>query len=221
MKIWLVTIGEPVPTDEDSPRLHRNGILSEYLLAAGHEVFWWNSTFDHTRKKHRFNRDTTVEIAKGYKIRFLRSTGYISNISVGRKIDHLILALKFYKQAGLTQKPDIILCSMPPVLLTFFAVRFAKKHGIPIVIDLRDKWPDIFADAVPKQFRFIASPFLYPLKSALAWACKNATSLTGMTDKFVEWCILQQTGGAVTTPGANPVPRIKAFPLVTKLSRHQ
>ena len=31
MNVWLVTIGEPVPISENKLRLHRTGILFDYL----------------------------------------------------------------------------------------------------------------------------------------------------------------------------------------------
>lgn len=187
MKVWFVTVGEPAPIDGENPRLLRNGILANYLLERGHEVLWWNSTFDHTHKKHRFNCDTNVKVANNYTIRFLHATGYQKNISPKRLLDHFILGLKFGQQAPDYPKPDVMLCSMPPVFLSFRAVQYAKKNGIPILLDLRDKWPEIFAEAFPEKYRYLASPFLYPLKKMLSYSCKNATALTGMTENFVQW----------------------------------
>lgn len=187
MKVWFVTVGEPAPIDGENPRLLRNGILANYLLERGHEVLWWNSTFDHTHKKHRFNCDTNVKVADNYTIRFLHATGYQKNISPKRLLDHFILGLKFGQQAPDYPRPDVMLCSMPPVFLSFKAVQYAKRNGIPILLDLRDKWPEIFAEAFPEKYRYLASPFLYPLKKMLSYSCKNATALTGMTENFVQW----------------------------------
>ncbi|GAI08595.1 unnamed protein product, partial [marine sediment metagenome] len=50
MRIWLITIGEPLPSDNNNDRLYRTGILAKLLIQRGHEVVWWTSTFDHVRK---------------------------------------------------------------------------------------------------------------------------------------------------------------------------
>src|SRR5688572_12390199 len=52
IKVWLVTAGEPLPLGKQEQRLLRAGLLARYLVAAGHEVTWWTSTFDHTSKLH-------------------------------------------------------------------------------------------------------------------------------------------------------------------------
>ena len=43
MIVWLVTVGEPLPTDPGSPRLLRAGILAGLLAEKGHVVHWWSS----------------------------------------------------------------------------------------------------------------------------------------------------------------------------------
>ena len=43
MRIWLITVGEPLPTD-GAERLLRAGILADMLSAKGHDVVFWTST---------------------------------------------------------------------------------------------------------------------------------------------------------------------------------
>jgi len=63
MKIWLVTIGEPVPVHEGvRDRLCRTGYFAHLLANHGHNVVWWTSTFDHFRKKHLFEADTFLPV---------------------------------------------------------------------------------------------------------------------------------------------------------------
>ena len=54
MKIWIVTIGEPTLLDSKNPRLLRSAILANKLTEKEVDVTFFNSTFDHTQKKHRF-----------------------------------------------------------------------------------------------------------------------------------------------------------------------
>jgi len=51
MRIWLVTIGEPLPIDGSNERLYRMGIIANLLVKKGHKIIWWSSTFNHVRKK--------------------------------------------------------------------------------------------------------------------------------------------------------------------------
>ena len=38
MRVWLVTIGEPLPIDGTNERLCRTGILANMLVKRGHKV---------------------------------------------------------------------------------------------------------------------------------------------------------------------------------------
>jgi hypothetical protein len=53
MRVWLITVGEPLPLDGPGERMLRTGILAAFLAARGHEVVWWSSSFDHVRKRQR------------------------------------------------------------------------------------------------------------------------------------------------------------------------
>ena len=44
MKIWIVSDGEPLPTDSDNVRLRRMGNLTRILDQQGHKVVWFLQT---------------------------------------------------------------------------------------------------------------------------------------------------------------------------------
>ena len=53
MNIWIVSDGEPLPTDNDNVRLRRMGNLTRILDQQGHKVVWFSSNFDHYNKRFR------------------------------------------------------------------------------------------------------------------------------------------------------------------------
>jgi glycosyltransferase involved in cell wall biosynthesis len=189
MRIWLITIGEPLPTDGPGERLLRTGILAKMLSNAGHEVLWWTSSFDHVRKTHRVIQDSNIQISNNYRVLMLRSNGYKRNISLARLMDHRQHAHRFKLLAPFEPTPDVILCSMPTIELSRVAVQYAVTHGIPIALDIRDLWPDIFLNHAPSWTRGLARLLLQPLFRDLRWACSRATAITGITDPIVEWGI--------------------------------
>ncbi len=186
MIVWLITIGEPLPIDKKD-RLHRTGILAKLLVTKGHRVIWWTSTFDHVRKEHRFNRDTYYKVANNFEIKLLHSIGYRKNISLSRFINHYLIARSFLKNASEVTKPDIILCSLPTLELSLSAVRYGKKMDIPVVLDMRDMWPEVFLDFIPYWAKGIAKIIFSPMYSTLHKACNDATCITGITQGYVEW----------------------------------
>ena len=117
MKIWIVTIGEPTLLDSKNPRLLRSAILANKLTEKEIDVTFFNSTFDHTQKKHRFSKNTEIKHKEFLKYFFLKSTGYKKNISLLRLIDHFFIARNFKKVINKLALPDLIFCSMPTIEL--------------------------------------------------------------------------------------------------------
>ena len=206
MRIWLVTIGEPLPTDGAGTRLLRTGILASRLAARGHDVFWWTSAFDHNRKTRRVHADSTVQLGPNVTARLLSSPiGYKRNISVARLANHYHLALKFRRQAEGEAVPDIILSSLPTAELSLEAVRYGRRRGIPVVLDARDMWPDLLIEAIPRALRWMARPVIAHLQQVIGEACRGATAILGITPAFVQWGL----GYAGRLPSAQDI----AFPL--------
>jgi len=189
MRIWLIQRAESTPHDEGGDRrLMRTGILADLLQKKGHEVVWWTSAFDHVSKKKRYQQSTRVTVNKNYYIHYLKSFGYKRNISISRYIDDQVLAKNFKKEINLDKnKPDIILTSVPSVEMSHVVVRYANQHKIPIVLDIRDLWPDIFLEFFPNTFGWLINILTIPMRNKLIDICKNTTSISGITEEFVKW----------------------------------
>ena len=221
MRIWLVTVGEPLPTDGSNERLLRTGILADVLVRKGHEVLWWTSAFDHVRKAHRAGEDTFVSLAGNYRLGMLRSCGYRRNISLARLSDQRELARKFMVYAHREPAPDVILCSMPTIELCREAVRYAKKSGIPVVLDIRDLWPDVIVEIAPPWARLAARWFLSSLFRDLREACAGATALIGITDPIVEWGVRYAGRPRRGLDRAFPLGYVERIPLPGEMEKAQ
>jgi glycosyltransferase involved in cell wall biosynthesis len=187
IKVWLINSAEATPLDEGNIRLRRTPLLARALLERKHEVLWWNADFFHATKKHRFGKDKTVEIEPHYTIRFLHGPGYKKHVSFSRFWDHRIIAQKFLQESENIEKPDIILCSLPTLDLANAATKYGQKYHVPVVLDIRDLWPDIMIESVPTLIRPIAKLGLISYEQMAIKACRAATIFTGNTPKFVEW----------------------------------
>lgn len=100
MRIWLITVGEPLPTDGGNVRLLRTGILAGLLEAAGHDVVWWSSSLNHAAKTQRFPEYTTLKLGPRFEIKLLHAAGYTRNVSLRTIIHHHRTARKFAAAAG-------------------------------------------------------------------------------------------------------------------------
>ena len=93
MKIWLLTIGEPIIKQKQKLRLHRTGIFAKYISQnSDHHVTWFTSTFNHFLKKHEYDSDHIYNYNDNLKVISFKGRGYKSNISFSRIIDHYQIA---------------------------------------------------------------------------------------------------------------------------------
>ena len=115
------------------------------------------------------------------------------------------LRISFQALAPNHPRPDIILCSYPPIELSLAAVTFGNKYQVPVVLDMRDMWPDIFVDHVPRLLRPVAKLAAAQMYRDAAKACAGATAITGITEAFVDW--------GLTKGKRRRSPWDKAFPM--------
>jgi glycosyltransferase involved in cell wall biosynthesis len=187
MRVWLVTVGEPLPTDGGTDRLLRAGILADLVHRRGHDVTWWTSTFDHVRKHHRFESDTTLDIKPGYRMILLHGAAYTKDVSLRRIANHWGTARAFARLAEAEVPPDVVLCSLPTLELSVAATAYGRRHGVPVLLDVRDLWPDVIVDYAPRPARWLARLLLAPMERQARAACRAATGVLGTTPEYVEW----------------------------------
>jgi len=185
LKIWLIKVGEQLPIENN--RKMRTALLAEELLDRGASVLWWTSTFDHFKKKWLFPNDKEITLDNGLKIMALKGCGYRRNFSLFRFIDHRILARKFKSICRKMEKPDIIISANPPYDLANEAIDFAKERDIPIIIDIRDQWPEIFLEYMPRFLRSVARVALGTEFRMNKYVLKEADCLTSMTETILKW----------------------------------
>ncbi|HPP51383.1 MAG TPA: glycosyltransferase family 4 protein [Thermoguttaceae bacterium] len=187
MRVWLLQISEPLPMDGPQVRLLRTAVLAERLLARGHEVVWWSGAFDHINKRHRVRRSVKVPLWDRGEVYLLASCGYRKNVSLWRIVDHFQVAREFAKLAPREPAPDIIVASLPSQDFCAAGAEYAAKRGIPLIVDLRDQWPDVFLELFPKWLRKVGRFLLRPFFAQTLRACRQAAGLVGVTPELLCW----------------------------------
>jgi glycosyltransferase involved in cell wall biosynthesis len=187
MKAWLLTVGEPLPlVDAGNPRLLRTGVLARRLVELGHQVIWWTSTFDHYGKRQRAEEDRQVAW-DGVEIRMLRSVGYQRNVSLRRFQEHRGVARKFAMLAPQLPRPNVILASLPTLELARAAVEFGQRAGVPVLVDVRDLWPDVLMEVAPRPLRWLARIALHGQHSQGEYALRHCTGIVGISAAYLDW----------------------------------
>jgi glycosyltransferase involved in cell wall biosynthesis len=187
MHVWVVSFGEPLPIDEGRPRLRRAGLLSHALLERGHTVTWIASAFDHYAKRKRFGTTTSQPLRPGLELVCLETVAYRSNISIRRLISNHVLGRSFERWMRQAPAPDLIFVAFPTIELVASSARYGAAHGVPVVADIRDLWPETWADAVPTWLRPGARVAIWPFMRSARRALARVVAIVGNTEAMVEW----------------------------------
>lgn len=197
--IWVVSEGEPLPVQSSNGRQMRGGMLATTFSKLGSKVFWWSSTYAHYEKKYFYSVTTVEEISKNLSLVLLHSlNGYRKNISLRRIAYSKDLGNEFKKESAKYSPPDIIYCSYPLIDLSYEAVRYGQEHNIPVVIDIRDLWPDIFIQPFPKLMQPLAKMGVNLLfRRKVSYVMQNAAAVVGVIDNCLN---LAQSYGRARQP---------------------
>jgi glycosyltransferase involved in cell wall biosynthesis len=185
LKVWLIKVGEQLPIENNQKM--RTALLAEKLVNRGASVVWWTSAFDHFKKRWLYPNDKEITLDSGLKIMALKGCGYRRNFSLFRFLDHRLVANKFKSTSRKLENPDVIISANPPYDLAKEAVNFAKERGIPVIVDIRDQWPDIFLAYTPKLMRSFVRLILANEFRMNTYVLREANFLTSMMETLLEW----------------------------------
>jgi glycosyltransferase involved in cell wall biosynthesis len=176
----------------------RTFLLARHLRLRGCDVTLWTSAFDHIVKKFRRKHGQEEMLPNGVRAIYISGGGYRTNVSVRRYLDHWLVGQRFGKLADQQAKPDVAVVSIPDHLLAAAAVSYLRRHGIPVVVDVRDQWPDIFLDVIRNPLVHIAArSLLWRDRALIARTIAQADSVVSMMDALLHWS--QKIGRRIDT----------------------
>ncbi len=193
MKVWILQTGEPLHCDGGNPRPMRAMNLADALVAKGHDVVIWSSAFYHQDKRSRTAYYQEIEVSKGLLIRLVPSPGYSRNIGIGRLYDHFRLGKNLSRilKSFSSDHPDVIFVGFPPIEAASVMVSFAHARAVPVVLDAKDQWPEIFLEVLPKFLWPLGRLVLYRYFLERRRIFSRATAFCSMSDEFIDWmCVV-------------------------------
>ncbi|MEM4203348.1 MAG: glycosyltransferase family 4 protein [Candidatus Methanomethylicaceae archaeon] len=205
MKVWIIEIGEPLPVIDSNARIMRAGMLAKALVAQGHKVTWWASTFDHFTKRHRFDGPRSVEVQPGLRLNLMHGPGYEKNISLKRLLHHRALARIFEQERQTQPKPDVVFACLPIPELAEKAAIYGCVQGVPVIIDVRDQWPDVYLMAFPSGLHRLARLVLLPEFRRTQRALRMATGITAVSETYLKWALNYAKRSMRKTDGVFPL----------------
>lgn len=188
LKIWIISDSEPIPQLTGNGRLMRAGQLAELFEEEDCDVTWYASTWLHYEEKFYTDRCEKIKLKDNLSLILLHAgKAYKKHVSLQRILYCKRIEREFKKELESASKPDLIVCSWPLIELGYQAVVYGKKNNIPVVLDIRDLWPDIFTQpfrGLTKKLAGVAIKLMYGYQTKFSF--KNATQVIGVTDDAVK-----------------------------------
>jgi glycosyltransferase involved in cell wall biosynthesis len=137
--VWIINQASIAPRDNGSTRHYS---LARQLIAQGFEVSIIAQGSDYHTGAARVKQDT-LETIDGITYLWLRPSAEGKG-SLQRLLGMFDFASRIYRSAPLKYlpSPDIILGSSPQIFGAYAAMKFARRHKIPFILEIRDLWPD-------------------------------------------------------------------------------
>lgn len=143
MNVWIVNHYAIPPS---MGGLVRHYYFSKYLEKNGHHVKIFTSSKIHNTDINMISDHSLYceNVIDGVEYTFVRSRDYKGN-GIDRILNMIDLPFKMWRAMKCFWKkqiPDVIYTSSPDLFVAFFALCFARKHQIPVVVEVRDLWPE-------------------------------------------------------------------------------
>mgnify|MGYP001321138642 CR=1 FL=1 len=187
--ILLVRDSEILPLTGKEKKL-RMAMLADTLVSRGHEVTWFCSTFNHMRKQYHFKEDTEVKLGERYRIVLKNAGSYKRNLSFQRIKHHKKLAkrLRCFLEEN-KNSYDIVIVSHPIIELAKETVDFCNRLGLPVLVDVRDKWPDTFSGHFPRYLRPMVKLLTAKMVRQTKQSFSRATRVVSMSKYMLDWSL--------------------------------
>ena len=175
MNIWIVNHYAIPPS---LGGLVRHYYFSKYLSRKGHQVKIFTSGRIHNTNVNMIEDDALYceKEVDGIPYTFVKSRDYTGNglDRIANMIAFPFAIKKCMKRFLKKERPDVIYTSSPDLFVAFFAVRFAKKHRMPVVVEVRDLWPESIV-----EYKHISrkNPVIKVLYQLEKWIYKKADRL--------------------------------------------
>lgn len=175
MNVWIVNHYAIPPS---MGGLVRHYYFSKYLQKNGHTVKIFTSSKIHNTDINMI-RDKSLykeENVDGIEYTFVKSRDYKGN-GIQRILNMVELPFQMWKTMKLfykKEKPDVIYTSSPDLFVAFFALMFGRKKKIPVVVEIRDLWPESIVEYKNMSKKNPIIQILYQLEK---WIYKKSDRL--------------------------------------------
>ncbi|MBQ7638459.1 MAG: glycosyltransferase family 4 protein [Clostridia bacterium] len=178
-KIVIVANDVAMPGEKGLSRLH---YLAEFFTANGFDTELVTADFQHWEKRYRTKEDMErIRSASSCKVTFIHEGAYTKNIDPKRILSYRTLTSNIEKYLE-KNTYDLVYALIPDNHLCAAAGKYAKRHGLPFIIDVEDLWPEAMRMVldVPALSDVMFSYFTVNAKKAYSLA----DAVVGSSDEY-------------------------------------
>lgn len=84
-------------------------------------------------------------------------------------------------------KPDVIIATMAPLQVSRIVAEFGIKKKIPVVIDIRDLWPEVYYDVISPKLYFILNVYVKRCRKILESTFQKSYGIVGTSQEFLNY----------------------------------
>lgn len=161
------------------PPNDRFDTLASILTQRGAKVELVTSSFHHLSKRQR---DASVIRNPLYVTTYLPEPAYRTNVSVGRLHSHRVLARRLTEYLRQRRVPDVVYCAVPSLEVAQAATEFAQRHGVRLVLDVQDLWPEAFEMVL--RPRWAGRPVFAPLRRTAERIYRAADAVVTVSETY-------------------------------------
>ena len=140
----------------------------------------------------------------------------------GRMRFNIQLAHRLWRRVRQQEKPSLIVAAIPAPEVAWVAGEYGRARGVPVVVDIRDLWPDLLLQAIPARYRRVMQPTLFPWRCLNRRTLRHARGIVAVSQSYLDWGLRQAGRDAglmdrvfpIPAPGAGTVERRPGAPHV-------
>jgi glycosyltransferase involved in cell wall biosynthesis len=188
MRIWIINHYALPPSSAGGTR-HYN--LAKQLMQRGHEVLIVAANYNHFSQTYIATTAKIGEVDNTYDVPFIwiPTPAYRGN-TLSRFWNMLAFSWKILRKKYLPTDtpPDVIIGSSPHLFSAFSAEKLARRLKIPILLEIRDIWPDTLVDLGRISNRHPLIRLMKSIELRLYKRADRVISLLPAADKYLTKC---------------------------------
>lgn len=139
------------------------------------------STFCHLRKAQRDIFTLGIEELP-YKMTLQYERGYKKNVCMQRIFSYKQFGRNVYSYLTKRKKPDLIIVSVPSLVVADCVTKYANKQNIPVILDIQDLWPEAFKMAL--DIPLVSDVLFYPMKKQAQRIYARANTIMAVSNTY-------------------------------------